>query len=325
MGSVPTLLGVILITFAITRLLPGDPAAYFAGPSATEESVAQIRESLGLDEPLVDQFFGYANDLLRGDWGDSLSTGQPVFTELLTRLPASLELTMVGLFFAVMIGLPMGILAAYNSGSWIDHLCRVVATAGVAIPTFFAGLLLIFVFYYLLDWAPPPMDRLDVFTDAPNRVTGFFLIDSLLSREWATFVEALKQIILPAIALGLFAMAPLARMTRASLLGVLSSDYLKTAKANGLSQGKILVHYALRNAMLPIVTTMGMIFSYLLGINVLVEKVFAWPGIGSYALEALVVLDYGPVQGFTLCMGLIFVFLNILIDIIYGLLDPRVN
>lgn len=323
LGAVPALVGVIVVTFILTRALPGDPAAYFAGAAGTQEAVEEVRAKLGLDRSLPEQFLFYVRDLARGDWGVSLTTGQPVLTELATRLPASLELTLCGLFLAVVVAIPLGILAATRPGSWIDHLCRGVATAGVSLPTFFTGLLLAYVFYYLLGWAPAPLGRLDPYTTPPAFVTGFYLIDSLIARDLETFAASLRQLALPAITLALFVLAPLARMTRAAMLGVLSADFIRTARASGLSGTTILFTYAFRNALLPVLTTLGMVFSFLLGSNVLVEKVFAWPGIGSFAIEALVASDYAPVQGFVLAMALLYVLLNLLIDIAYGLVDPR--
>ncbi len=324
-GAVPNLIGVVIVTFLLTRALPGDPAAFFAGPAATEEAIAEIRKSLGLDQPLALQFGYYVRDLFRGDLGNSLSTGQPVLTELVTRLPASLELTLAGLLFAAVVAIPLGIMAATRPGSWIDHLCRIVTTAGVSLPTFFTGLLLAYVFYYLAGWSPAPIGRLDPLYSAPEHVTGFYLVDSLLARDGELFRASLGQLLLPAVTLGLFVMAPLARMTRASMLGVLSSDFIRTARASGLAPRKVLYGYAFRNALLPVVTTLGMVFSFLLGSNVLVEKVFAWPGIGSYAIEALVASDYAPVQGFVLAMATLYVLLNLAIDIAYGIIDPRVQ
>lgn len=326
MASVlPSLAGVVVATFVLTRALPGDPAAYFAGPAATREAIEQIRHALGLDRSLLHQFVGYVGDLAQGHLGNSLSTGQPVGQELLTRLPASLELTLLGLVVSLSIAIPLGVLAATNPGSPIDHACRVVATAGVSLPTFFTGLLLVYVFYYQLGWAPAPLGRLDAFYSPPPTVTGFYLIDSLLAGDGDTFLAALKQLILPALTLAIFTVAPLARMTRASMLAVLSSDFVRTARASGLSFGTVTFVYAFRNAMLPVVTTLGMVFSFLLGANVLVEKVFAWPGIGSYAVEALIQSDYAPIQGFVLAMAVMYVLLNLAIDMLYGVIDPRVG
>jgi ABC-type dipeptide/oligopeptide/nickel transport system permease component len=322
---VPTLIGVIIVTFLLTRVLPGDPAVYFAGPAATPQSIAEIRKSLGLDRSLPDQFLRYVNDLAHGNFGNSLSTGQPVAAEIASRLPASAELTLFGLFLAIAIAVPLGILAAVRQGSLIDHLCRVVATAGVSLPVFFTGLLLVYVFYFRLGWSPAPLGRLDAFATSPPDRTGFLLADSLITGHFETFRSAFSQLILPAVTLAIFSLAPITRMTRASMLAVLASEFIRTARASGLNRRTVILTYAFRNAMLPVVTTLGMVFSFLLGANVLVEKVFAWPGIGSYAVEALLQSDFAPVQGFVLTMAVLYVALNLIIDMLYGLIDPRVR
>ena len=324
-GAIPNLIGVVVVTFLLTRALPGDPAAYIAGAAATPEAVEQIREKLGLNKTLIEQFGLYLFDLARGDFGQSLSTGQPVLTELVQRLPASLELTFFALLLATIIALPLGIMAATRPGSWIDHLCRLITTAGVSLPTFFTGLLLAYVFYFLLGIAPSPLGRLDPVFSPPRPVTGMYLIDSLLAGEGALFRACLAQLILPAITMGVFVLAPLARMTRASMLGVLSSDFIRTARASGLASSTVLYTYAFRNALLPVVTTLGMVFGFMLGSSVVVEKVFGWPGVGSYAIDALTASDYAPVQGFVLAMGVLFVLLNLLVDLLYTLIDPRVS
>jgi dipeptide transport system permease protein len=323
--AIPSLIGVVIVTFLLTRALPGDPAAYFAGPAATPQAIEEVRAKLGLDKPLIVQFGQYVVELAHGNLGNSLTTGQPVATEIRQRLPASIELTLCGLLLAVVVAVPLGVLAATRPGSWVDHLCRLLATAGVSLPTFFTGLLLAYVFYFLLGIAPSPLGRIDVSFSPPPTVTGLFLIDSLIARDWELFWAAAKQLVLPATTLGLFVMAPLMRMTRASMLGVLSSEFIRTARASGLPRHKVLYAYAFRNALLPVVTTLGMVFSFLLGSNVLVEKVFAWPGIGSYVIEALVSSDYAPVQGFVLTMALLYVALNLAIDVLYGFIDPRVG
>ena len=323
--AIPAILGIIVVTFILTRALPGDPAVYFAGPAADKESIEAIRHDLGLDKPLVTQFFYYLRDLSHGNLGTSIGTGRPVMEELGRRLPASIELTLCALVFAIGIAVPLGVLSATRPDTWIDHITRVLVTMGVSLPTFFTGLFFIYVFYYLLGIAPSPLGRLDVIYLSPPPVPGFYLIDSVIAGDGEVFYASLTQLILPSITLGLFVLAPLARMTRASMLQVLSSDFIRTARANGLPTRKVLFSYAFRNAMLPILTTMGMVFSFLLGSNVLVEKVFAWPGIGSFAIEALVASDYAAVQGFVLAMAVLYVLLNLLIDVAYTLVDPRVK
>jgi peptide/nickel transport system permease protein len=323
--AIPVVIGVVVVSFLLTRALPGDPAVQFAGAAADAQSLAEIRTALGLDKSLPEQFAVYVGDLAQGDLGRSISTGQPVLDDLTRRLPASLELTLTALILSCAVAIPLGVLAATRPGSWVDHLCRVAVTAGVSLPTFFTGILLIYIFYYLLGIAPAPLGRLDFMYLDPERITGFYLIDAAVAGDWQTWLAALRQLALPAITLALFTMAPIARMTRAAMLTALSADYIRTARAAGLGRGKVLVVYALRNAMLPVVTTLGMVFSFTLGANVLVEKVFAWPGIGSYAVEALVASDYAAVQGFVLTMALLFVGLNLVIDISYSLIDPRIS
>jgi peptide/nickel transport system permease protein len=287
--------------------------------------VDQVREKLGLNRSLPEQFWIYLKDLSRGDLGQALSSGLPVREELLTRLPASIELVLASLLFAVVIAIPLGIAAARHPNSWVDHLCRLLTTAGVSLPTFFTGLLLAYVFYYLLGWAPSPLGRLDPYLSSPKAITGLYTIDSLLTGDIKLFIASLKQMILPVLTLGIFVLAPLARMTRASMLSVLSADFVRTARASGLSSTTVLVRYAFRNALLPVVTTMGMVFSFLLGMSVIVEKVFAWPGVGAFALEALIANDYAPVQGFVLTMAVLYTLLNLCIDLLYVVIDPRVR
>ncbi|MDK3017312.1 ABC transporter permease [Pseudodonghicola flavimaris] len=324
LSSIPTLFGVLIATFLITRVLPGDPAVFFASnPAMSNEDVEKIRVALGLDKSLIEQFWIYLGALWQGDLGTSISTGQPVATEMLTRLPASAELTIFAFLLAIAVSIPLGVVAALKPGSWVDQLCRIIATLGVSMPTFVTGLLLIYLFYYILGVAPEPTGRLDPFMFKPPTVTGFILIDGLIDGDPETTWAAFKQILLPGITMAIFALAPLARMTRASMLNVLSSEFIRTARANGLTRRKIVMTYAFRNAMLPVVTSLGMTFSYMLGANVLVEKVFAWPGIGAYAMDSLISLDYAPLQAFMLIMAGIFLLVNLVTDLLAGLVDPR--
>ena len=325
LSALPNLLGVVVITFLLTRAMPGDPAAYFAGGAATQEAVEQVRKSLGLDKPLVEQFFVYLGQLARGDLGLSLTTGQPVRDELLRRLPASLEVVLLALVLSCAVALPMGVLSAVRPGSWFDQLARLVTTAGVSLPVFFTGLLLAYVFYFLLGWAPSPLGRLDPMWSPPPQVTGLYLVDAAIVRDPALWWASFKQLVLPVVTMAIFVMAPIARMTRASMIAVLSADFVRTARASGLTPATVLVRYALRNALLPVVTTLGMVFGFMIGSSVIIEKVFGWPGVGSYAIDALTASDYAPVQGFVLAMGVLFVLLNLLVDLLYVLIDPRVT
>ena len=323
-SAIPTLFGVVVVTFLLTRVLPGDPAVFFASnPAMSAADIAAVRENLGLDKPLYEQFLIYLGNLAQGDLGRSITTGQPVAAELARRLPASVELTFLAFLLAVLVAVPLGLAAALRPGSLVDHAVRLVVTLGVSMPTFVTGLLLIHVFYVLGGVVPEPIGRLDPFLFEPARVTGFLTIDALLAGDGQVFRAALHQMLLPAATMALFALAPLARMTRASMIATLGADFIRTARAAGLSRGRIVVVYALRNAMLPVVTTMGMVFSYMLGANVLVERVFSWPGIGSFAIDSIVNLDYAPLQGFMLIMAAMFIAVNLLVDILLAIIDPR--
>ncbi len=324
LGTGPSLIGVVVLTFLLSHALPGDPAAYFAGPAANAASIATIRHALGLDQPLLQQFVRYVADLLHGDLGRSLTTGQPVLTDLLERLPASLELSAFALIFAVGLAIPLGVAAAIRANGPVDHASRVLVTVSAAFPTFFVGLLLVYVFYYLLGWAPEPLGRLnEIVYSPPPRITGAYTIDALIAGDWVVFRAALAQLVLPAISLGLFALAPLARITRAAMVETLGSDFVRTARANGLPSRRILVTYAFRNALLPVTSVLGMVFSFLLGSNVLIEQVFGWQGVGAYAVSAVIASDYAAVQGFVLMMALLYVLLNLVVDVSSTLIDPR--
>jgi ABC-type dipeptide/oligopeptide/nickel transport system permease component len=325
-AAVPSLIGVIVLTFLLSHALPGDPAAYFAGPAANADSIAEIRKQLGLDQPLVIQFGRYLFDLAHGNLGNSLTTGQPVLVDLLDRLPASLELSAYALAFAIGVAMPLGIWSGVRLNGPVDHTARVLVTVSAAFPTFFIALLLVYIFYYLLGVAPEPLGRLnEILYTAPPHITGAYTVDALLTGNWSVFRAALAQLVLPAISLGLFALAPIARITRAAMLEALSSDYVRTARASGLPATKILFSYALRNALLPISSVLGMIFSFLLGSNVLIEQVFGWQGVGAYAVAAIIASDYAAVQGFVLMMAILYVVLNLLVDVLATLIDPRVR
>lgn len=325
MSALPSVAGIIVLTFCLTRLLPGDPAAYFAGPAATPASIEEVRRQLGLDRSLPVQFVDYVRDLVHLDLGRSLTSGQTVVDDLTARLPATLELTLAALLLAALFGIALGFGAALRPGGWPDRLCSVVTVLGQALPTFFLGLMLVYLFYYLLGWAPAPMGRLEIFISPPPVVTGFLTFDSLIAGHADAFRGAVAQLVLPVLTLALFGIGPIARMTRASLIEVFSSDYIRTVRAYGLSSRKVLWTYAFLPAAVPILNTTGMVLSFLLGANVLVEKVFGWPGVGAYAIEALLVSDYAPVQGFVLLMAVMYVVINLVIDLIAGLIDPRVR
>ena len=323
--GLPTLFGVVVVSFALTRLLPGDPAVYFAGAAPTPEAIADLRRTLLLDRPLPQQFAAYLSDLLHGNLGRSLVTGQPVLQDLSTRFPASLELTLTAIALALVIAVPLGVAGAMRKGRGIDHVARMVSTTALSLPSFFTGLLLVFVFYYLMGIAPAPLGRLAPMSFPPPERTGFMILDAALARDWAACRDAAAHLLLPALALAIAGVGPLTRVTRSAMLAVLSSDFIRAARAYDLPRWKLVYAYALRNAMLPVLTTAGVVFSFLISANVVVEKVFSWPGIGSYALEALVASDYAAVQGFVLAVATLYVLINIAIDILYGIVDVRVR
>ena len=323
--GLPALFGVVVVSFALTRLLPGDPAVYFAGAAPTPEAIADVRRALLLDRPLSQQFVAYLSDLLHGNLGRSLVTGQPVLQDLSTRFPATLELTLTAIALALVIAVPLGVMGAMRKGRGIDHIARMVATTALSLPSFFTGLLLVFVFYYLMGIAPAPLGRLAPMSFPPPERTGFMIMDAALARDWAACRDAAAHLLLPALALALAGVGPLTRVTRSAMLAVLSSDFIRAARAYDLPRWKLTYTYALRNAMLPVLTTAGVVFSFLISANVVVEKVFSWPGIGSYALEALVASDYAAVQGFVLAVATLYVLINIAIDILYGIVDVRVR
>jgi len=325
LSALPSLVGVIIVTFILTRLLPGDPAAYFAGPTATPDSIAQVRHQLGLDRSAFEQFVTYVEQLAHGDLGNSLTSGQPVLSDLVARLPASLELTLCALVMATLSGVGLGVGAALQPGGVVDWICGMVSALGQAMPTFFLGLLLVFVFYFLAGWAPAPLGRLDISYSTPSDITGFWLVDTLLEGDLEAFGGVVRQLILPVVTLGLFGIGPIARMARASMIEVLNSEFVRTARAAGLPRWKVLWVYAFRPILMPVLNTVGMVFSFMLGANVLVEKVFGWPGIGAYAVDSVLASDFAPIQGFVLLMAALYVVINLLIDVLGVLLDPRVK
>ncbi|MGI4860037.1 MAG: ABC transporter permease [Janthinobacterium lividum] len=323
--SLPALLGVVVFTFILMRVLPGDPAVFFAsGSNAGPAEIAQVRKQMGLDKPMPIQLGLYLEDIARGRLGHSMMTGQPVRADMASRLPASLELTFTALFLALLLAVPLGVVAALKPDSVVDHAVRMLCVMGVCIPPFVSGLLLIYFFYFLLGVAPDPTARLDVFVPVPPHHTGFYLIDFALAGDGSGWWAAFRQLSLPAVTMALFVLAPIARVTRGAMLAALGSEFIRTARSVGLSPWRVVVVYALRNALLPVLTISGIVFSTMLGANVLVEKVFSWPGVASYALDALLSSDYAPVQGFVLLMACIFVVVNLLVDVLCGLADPRV-
>jgi peptide/nickel transport system permease protein len=322
---IPILIGISLITFAIARLLPGNPAVLAAGPLGTEEQIEEIKHEMGLDRPIWEQYGLYMRDLLRGDFGTSWRTGLPVTTELLNRFPATFELITLAMLVAILIGIPLGALAAVRQGTGFDHFVRVFSVGGVSIPVFWSGLMLMFVFYYLLHWAPAPIGRIGFGIRPPTHITGMYVIDSILTGNGTALLSSLKQLALPLVTLVFAMISPIVRITRTTMLDVSREDYVRTAKASGLHRRTVIFRDTLRNALLPVITTIGLQYGYSLGGEVLVEQIFSWPGMGRYSIDAIFNLDYAPVQAFVMFVALIYITINLIVDVLYALLDPRIR
>lgn len=326
LAAVPTLFGALVIMFVLTRILPGDPALMVLGPAhSSPENVEQMRKVMGLDHSVSVQFLRYLGQLIRGDLGYSWHTGNSVTRELIMRFPATFELTTVALFLMLLIGLPLGIIAGYYRNKTPDNLINGMTVMGISMPTFWLGLLLIYVFFFILEIAPPPMGRLSAEAESPPVVTGLLVIDTLLNRDFPAFLSALHQLILPAVTLAFFNLAILVRTLKADIIDTLREDFIRTARAMGLSQKRILFKHALRNALLPTVTLLGTIYGSLLGGAILTEVVFSWPGVGTYAVESIQWLDFAGLQGFIIFYVFIFTIVNLLVDISYKVIDPRVQ
>jgi peptide/nickel transport system permease protein len=317
--------GVTLITFTLTYVLPGNPAVVKAGPLVSPEVVKELEKQMGLDQPWWVQYGRYVGGILHGDLGESASTGRPVLEDFKQRLPATLELTLASLLIALVLGIPLGVQSAVHRDTAIDHIGRIVGVAGVAMPTFWTGLLALYVFFYLLGVAPAPLGRLGPGINPPHAITGLYVVDSLLTGNWTALGSALHQLMLPSLTLGLSVMAPIARMVRSTMLEILESDYVKAAWAAGIPRRRVIYRDALANAMIPVITILGIVFGFLMAGNAVVESVFAWPGIGNYAITALMTKDSGPIQSFVLFVALLYVIVNFVIDLLYGLIDPRIR
>ena len=323
LGVIPVLLCVSMLVFGFLRLIPGDPALIMLGERATEENIARVREQLGLNRPVYEQYLTFLGNALRGDLGRSVLRQEPVAQEILRRFPATIELALAAMLIAVVVGIPAGVLSAVRRGSWFDSSSMLVALTGVSMPIFWLGLMLIYLFAVVLHVLPTG-GRLDAGTHlAP--ITNLVLVDSLLRWNIPVFVEGLRHLLLPALALGTIPMAIIARMTRSSMLEVLGQDYIRTAHAKGLMARTVVVRHALRNAWLPIITVVGLQVGILLSGAILTETVFSWPGIGRWLVDAIYARDYPIVQGVTLVIALIFVVVNLSVDILYALVDPRIR
>jgi peptide/nickel transport system permease protein len=314
---------VSIVVFFMVRAIPGDPAQLLLGQQATEEQVQQVRQNMGLDKPVIVQYGIFLADAVRGDLGDSIVTGRPVTTELLARFPATLELTAFAMLVAILVGVPVGVISAVKQYSWLDKFTSVLALTGISMPIFWLAMILIVIFFVNLGWLPFP-GRLST-GYAVTSITGLVLVDSLLTLNFAAFWDGLKHLILPAIALGTIPMAVIMRMTRSSMLEVMGEDYVRTARAKGVVPWRVIFKHALRNAMLPTVTVIGLQAGLLMGGAVITETIFSWPGVGQIAYDSVNRRDYAMIQGVVLYGATLFVLVNLLVDVLYAVLDPRVR
>jgi peptide/nickel transport system permease protein len=320
---IPVLLGLSILLFAWVRALPGDPARALLGERASPERIEQVSERYGFDEPILQQYFLYLKALLSGDFGSSTRTGQPVTDSFLERFPATIELALVAMLFAVVVGIPLGYIAARHQGRALDTVTMAGSLLGVVTPVFFLAILLKLVFANWLHWLPTSL-RQDPRIDATH-ITNFYVLDGIITQEWDAAWDAILHLILPALALGTIPLAIIVRITRASVAEVLNEDYVRTAESKGLSSRVVSRRHVLRNALLPVVTTIGLWTGLLFAGAVLTEKVFAFNGIGQYLFEAIGQRDYPVLQGFILFIALIYALINLLVDLSYGIIDPRVR
>lgn len=322
---VPVLFGITIVAFALTHIVPRNPVYALVGTFADQRLVDETIKRYGLDQPLPTQYMRYLSNLLRGDLGNSIRTGRPVLDEIRLRLPATLELTTLALLLAVIAAVVLGTLAALRRNRAGDYLARLLALVGNSLPEFWLGLLFIFVFYFYLGWAPPPLGRIPSGVAPPPTITNFYVVDALLAGRWATLGAVLAQLALPVVTLAFVVMAPIMRTVRANVIEVLHAPFVRCAEAHGLNHRRILVSYILRNALLSVVTLIAIIYGYLLGGAVLIEKVYSWPGLGLWAADAILNQDYPVVQAFVLLTASFYVLVYLVADLLLAFIDPRIR
>lgn len=325
LNLIPVLVGITLLVFLFLHLIPGDPAQILAGQRATPETVEAIRNQLGLNQPLPIQYFLFLSNLLRFNLGYSIISGTSIIQEISTRWPATFELSVVAIVMALILGIPAGVLAAVRKNSAIDNLTMSGSLLGVSMPVFWLGLLLIYLFAVNLQWLPPGLRISQEAALSFKAITGFYVLDALLQLNWNVFTDVLAHLILPALTLSTIPLAIIARITRSAMLEVLSQDYIRTARAKGVLERWVIFKHALKNALLPVVTIIGLQFGTLLGGAILTETIFSWPGIGSWIYEGILNRDYPVVQGGIIFVSISFVLINLLVDISYAFLDPRIQ
>jgi peptide/nickel transport system permease protein len=320
---IPVLLGMTLIVFSIIHAIPGDPAETILGDKATEQSKQALREQLGLNKPWLQQYGTYLGELAHGDLGDSIRTRQPIAREMLPYLAATLELTVASMFFAVVVGMNAGIVSAWKRNSWFDYASMVIALVGVSMPIFWLGLMEQWIFVNKLHWLPS-IGRMNS-RDPVEAVTHLAVVDAIIGGRMDQVWTVIKHLILPSIALGTIPMAVIARITRSSMLEVMDADYIRTARAKGLASFQVVYKHALKNAAIPVLTVIGLQTGSLLGGAVLTETIFAWPGIGRYIFEAISSRDYPVIQSGILIIAFLFVIINLIVDLLYAVLDRRIR
>ncbi|ANP35204.1 binding-protein-dependent transport system inner membrane protein [Phaeobacter gallaeciensis] len=318
-----TMLGLLFVTFVIGRVMPIDPVLAVVGERATEAQYDAVFIELGLDKPLIVQFFYYVSDVLRGDFGTSLLTARPVADDIVRVFPATFELATIGILFGCLLGVPLGVVAAVKRGSWIDQIARVVALVGYSMPIFWLGLMGLLLFYGILGWVGGPGRQGIFYEDMIPVVTGMILLDSVLAGDWGAFWDAFSHIVLPASILGYYSLAYISRMTRSFMLEQLSAEYVTTARVKGMSEWAVVWHHAFRNIRVQLITVIALSYANLLEGSVLTEIIFSWPGIGSYITTALLSADMNAVLGGTVVVGLVFICLNVFSDLLYKVFDPR--
>jgi peptide/nickel transport system permease protein len=320
---IPVLIGMSIITFAIVHAIPGGPAQAILGERATPEAIEQLNEKMGLNDPLPVQYFRYVGNILKGDFGDSLKTGRPIIEEIGPYLAATFELALFAMAFAIFFGVNLGILSAWRHHTPIDYMGMIIALVGVSMPIFWLGLMEQWIFAQELGWLPSN-SRIDPRMGF-EPITHFYFLDALLQGNFYAFQQVFAHILLPAIALGTIPLAIIARMTRSSMLEVMGSDYIRTAKAKGLHEGVVVYKHALKNAFIPIITVFGLQMGLLLGGAVLTETIFSWPGVGRYLYDAINARDYPVIQSGILVVATIFVLINLIVDVLYAYIDPRIQ
>jgi peptide/nickel transport system permease protein len=323
--AVLTLAGIVVVVFVLTHILPGNPALAAAGNYASAHTLRVIERQMGLNRSLLAQFGSYLGGIVNGSLGTSYTTGNTVAHDLLTRLPATAELAVASTVLATIIGVPLGVVAGLRAGGVTDWVGRTGAIIGTSIPLYWLGLVLIVICYASLHIAPAPTGEVDAFAVMPPNYTHSLILDSIISGNWPTFFDALRHLALPAITLGIAATAPILKITRSATLEVARCDYVRTARAYGLSRWEILKNDILRNVATKALTAVGIVFGFLLGGSILVERIYDWPGMGLYAWNAVTTTDYNAIQGYILLVGLMYVLLNLAVDLLYAAADPRIR